>query len=333
MPATEFVDTPRPTLTIACDGRLVRPMAAQAWKATFPTVNIAARYAVTTVLGVIVWLSTRSVPLALIIAVLVPTVALVVTRARIERNIRAVAGRGTSLTSGYDGLGRFVVERAGGAVEFNRGGARGVERIGEVAVVRPASSRPAFVTPSAMLTDADVTFLTSGPGGLDPVEEFRLEHPEVHQPVLVTAAVQRAVYRMSLRALLRHPLSVVVAVSAVLTVALIALYPTPVSALVLALTRAFVAVVYVGGPRAGAAKLYPVGTVMGAAVDEDGLAILIPGNPSRLEAREMRAVLVADDGVAVRARNLRTYVLPRLALSENDIARLRTQARSPGIPR
>ncbi|MEO5981748.1 MAG: hypothetical protein ABIQ13_05475 [Pedococcus sp.] len=332
MPATEFGDSPRPTLTIDCDGRLVRPMTAQAWRATFPTVNVAARYAVTTVLGVLVWMSTRSVPLALTIALLVPTVVLLVTRARIERNIRAVVGRGASLTSGYDGLGRFVVERAGGAVEFKRGDARGVERVGVVTVVRPRSRQPAFVTPSALLTDDDVTFLTAGPGGLDPVEEFRLEHAEVRHPVLVTAAVQRAVYRMSVRALVRHPLSVVVAVCAVLTIVLIARYPTPGSALVLALTLAFVAVVYVAGPRAGAQKFFPEGSVMGVAVDDRGLAIHLPGFPSRLDASELRAVLVADDGVALRARNLRTYVLPRQALTDDDLDRLRDLRRGRQVP-
>ena len=322
MPATEFVDTPRPARTVACDGSLVRPMAAQAWRATFPTVNVVARYAVTTLLGVIVWLSTHSVPLALVVAVVVPTLALVVTRVRIERNIRQVAGSGTNLTSGFDGLGRFVVERAGGAVEFTRGDASGVERVGEVAVVTSRARRPVFVTPSALLTDDDVTFLTSGPGGLDPVEEFRLQHPEVRHPVLVTAAVQRAVHRMSVRALLRHPLTVVVAVSAALTVVVVALYPTPVSALVLALTLAFVVVVYVAGPRAGAARLYPVGDVVGAALDGDALVIVVPRSPSRLEAREMRAVMVADDGVAVRTRHLRTYVLPPGSLDDDDLTRL-----------
>ena len=317
MPATEFVDTPRPARTVACDGSLVRPMAAQAWRATFPTVNVVARYAVTTLLGVIVWLSTHSVPLALVVAVVVPTLALVVTRVRIERNIRQVAGSGTNLTSGFDGLGRFVVERAGGAVEFTRGDASGVERVGEVAVVTSRARRPVFVTPSALLTDDDVAFLTSGPGGLDPVEEFRLQHPGVRHPVLVTAAVQRAVHRMSVRALLRHPLTVVVAVSAALTVVVVALYPTPVSALVLALTLAFV-VVYV----AGAARLYPVGDVVGAALDGDALVIVVPRSPSRLEAREMRAVMVADDGVAVRTRHLRTYVLPPGSLDDDDLTRL-----------
>ncbi len=323
MPATEFAATPRPPLTLTCDGTLVRPLTAQAWKATFPTVNLVARYAVTTALGVLVWVSTHSVPLALVVAVLVPTVALVLTRARIERNIREVAGRGATISSGYDGIGRFVVERSSGAVEFARGDASGVEVLGAVAVIRSRSRQPAFVTPAELVTAADTGFLTTFHDGFGPVEGFRLDHPEVRHPVLVTAAVQRAAYRMSVRALVRHPSSVVIAVAAVLAVAVVAIAPSAPSAIAIALTLVLVAVVYVAGPRAGVQKLFPEGSVVGAAVDDDGLLLHVPGYPARVEASELRTVLVAEDGIAVRRRNLRTHVLPRQALGDEELERLR----------
>lgn len=321
MPPTEFVDTPRPPRTVTCDGRLVRPMAAAAWKATFPPANIALRYAVTAVLGVVVWLSTHSVLLTSIVALLAPTAVLLVTRLRMHSAIRSVVGPGRRLTSGYDAEGRFVVDRATGSLDFAAGAARGVTRVDAVTVVRSRSRQPAFVTPSELLTPEDADFLTSTSPNGDAVKGFRAAHPEVTTPLLVTPRVQQATARLMRRALVRHPfLQVAVAVS-VLTIA-ISDHRLRAALVVAVLGIAGVAILELGLVRTGTKALFSEGTVVGAALVHDGLVLHVPGYPSRVGADELRTVRADDDGIVIRTRRQRVHLLPLGVLDAEGTDRL-----------
>ncbi|KQU66504.1 hypothetical protein ASD62_19130 [Phycicoccus sp. Root563] len=321
MPPTEFVDTPRPARTITCDGSLVRPMAAEAWKATFPPANIALRYAVTAVLGVVVWLSTHSAFLTAAIAVLAPTVVLLVSRLRLHQSIRAVVGAGRVLTSGYDAQGRFVVDRATGSLDFAAGAARAVTRVGEVTVVRSRSRQPAFVTASELLTADDADFLTSTSANGDLVEGFRAAHPEVTSPLLVTPAVQQATVRLMRRALVRHPFLQVAVAASVLTVA-ISDHRLLAAAVVATLGLAVVVILEFGLVRTGTKALFSEGTVVGAALLDDGLVLHVPGYPSHLGTDELRTVRADDDGVVIRTRRQRVHLLPLGTLDADGTARL-----------
>ncbi|GAA2738488.1 hypothetical protein GCM10009867_29900 [Pedococcus aerophilus] len=320
MPPTEFVDTPRPPLTISCDGSLVRPVATQAWKATFPPANIALRYAVTAVLGVVVWLSTHSEFLTAAIAVLAPTVVLVVSRLRLHQSIRAVVGPGRELTSGYDGEGRFVVDRATGSLDFAAGAVRDVARVDGVAVVRSRSRLPAFVTASELLTADDVEFLTGSAGG-DAVQEFRTAHPEVGSPLLVTPEVQQVAARLMRRALVRHPFVQLALLGCVLMVVL-ADDRLRAAAVVTVLALAVAAIFRFGVARASTRALFPEDSVVGAALVGDRLVLHVPGYPDELDPADLRAVHVADEGVTLRSRRQRVYLLPAGTLDAEDTARL-----------
>ena len=309
MPPTEFVDIPRPPLTVTCDGSLVRPMAAQAWRATFPPTNIVLRYAVTTVLGVVVWVSTHSAFLTAAIAVLAPTAALLVSRARLHQSIRSVVGAGRVLTSGYDAEGRFVVDRVTGSLDFAEGAVRDLTRVDGVAVVRSRSRQPAFVTASELITAADADFLTSGSAGGDAVEHFRTAHPEVAEPLLVTRDVQQAAVRLMRRALVRHPFLQVAVAASLLTIA-IADHRVRASVVVAVLGIAVVALLEFGLVRTGTKALFTEGTVVGAAVIDDGLALHVPGYPTHLATDELRTARADDDGVVVRTRRHRVHLLP-----------------------
>lgn len=321
MPTTEFVDTPRPTRTITCDGSLVRPMAAQAWKATFPPANIALRYAVTAVLGVVVWLSTHSAFLTAAIAVIAPTVVLLVSRLRLHQSIRAVVGPGRVLTSGYDVEGRFVVERATGSLDFAAGAVKDVTRVDGVAVVRSRSRQPAFVTASELLTADDADFLTSTSSNGDAVEGFRAAHPEVTAPLVVTPAVQKATVRLMRRALVRHPFLQVAVAASVVTIA-VADHRLRAALVVAVLGVAVVVILEFGLVRTGTKALFSEGTVVGAALVDDGLVLYVPGYPPRLGTDELRTVRGDDDGVIIRTRRQRVHLLPHGTLDPEGTDRL-----------
>ena len=301
---------PRGPLTVTVDGDLRSALTGAAVRQALAPAVLGRTFGMWLLLGLVFVLASGALATFLVVGLGIPALMLGIAVVRTRRSVGEALPLDTTVTSSYDERGRLVIVRATGERVLAPGWASAVQRHGDVAVIRRRGRRTApLVTPSALVTEADAALLTS-----------RVSAPPTALPygVVITPEVQSDLVAGQVRVMLRHPAMAVVIALVLVSAALVLLLPTELAwrmGLLLVVVLLFVLVVL---PRVGIRQLYPVGTSVGADVDDAALLLDVPGLPQRLPRDQIAAVERTPHCLVVRRHgSARQLVLPRDLLPDD----------------
>lgn len=287
----------RASIQVTVDAALRGRMVGTGLRATLTPARVSRGFLGWVVVGSLVWLLSRSLPLAVVIGLVLPVVLLVVSALRTLLRVRRAVSEGSVLTSAYDDRGRVVITRDSGDLVLEPGTLSSVERRDDVAVVRWRQRRGPLVTPSALLTDEDVVRLTTDP----PVSELPY-------CVEVTREIRRDIFLGSLQSALRTPAVIVLLPLLALEFWVGFLLP---GYRWLSLLAVLEPLVLVGLVWSGTRRTYRPGSEARAGVDREGLRLSVPFHPPLVRRAQIRRISRTGRCLLVVRRNGTRMALPR----------------------